>query len=108
MNGTKERAKHEGAESSTTHVPLNTPQSAISGHRKVIIIGAGSAGLALAHGLNKAGIPFVIFEKEEEPSRNRSWSIALHWGYEPLQYLVPADILAGLEQAQVDPHVSIK
>lgn len=41
MNGTKERAKHEGAESSTTHVPLNTPQSAISGHRKVIIIGAG-------------------------------------------------------------------
>ncbi|KAJ5700063.1 hypothetical protein N7536_003076 [Penicillium majusculum] len=107
MNGTEERAKHEGAESSTTHVPTNTPQSAISGHRKVIIIGAGSAGLALAHGLKKAGIPFVIFEKEEEPSCKRSWSIALHWGYEPLQYLVPADILAGLEQAQVDAHISI-
>lgn len=41
MNGTEERTKHEGAESSTTHVPLNTPQSAISGHIKVIIIGAG-------------------------------------------------------------------
>ncbi|KAJ5393821.1 uncharacterized protein N7487_011462 [Penicillium crustosum] len=106
MNGTEERTKHEGAESSATHVPLNTSQSAISGHRKVIIIGAGSAGLALAHGLKKAGIPFVIFEKEEEPNRKRSWSIALHWGYEPLQYLVPADILAGLEQAQVDPHIS--
>ncbi|KAJ5415585.1 hypothetical protein N7465_004280 [Penicillium sp. CMV-2018d] len=72
MNGTEKRTKHEGAESSTTHVPLNTSQSSISGHRKVIIIGA-----------------------------------ALHWGYEPLQYLVPAEILAGLEQAQVDPHIPI-
>ncbi|CRL28765.1 Aromatic-ring hydroxylase-like [Penicillium camemberti] len=130
MNGTEERTQHEEAEISTTHVPLNTSQSAISSHRKVIIIGAGkpsassrsafgirkwliisislgSTGLALAHGLKKAGIPFAIFEKEEEPSRKRSWSIALHWGYEPLQYLVPADILAGLEQAQVDPHISI-
>lgn len=78
MNGAEKRTKHEGAESSTTHVPLNTSQSAISGHRKVIIIGAGkpssfsrsavrigkglmivislgSTGLALAHGLKKVG-----------------------------------------------------
>lgn len=41
MNGTEKRTKHEGAESSTTYVPLNTSQSVISGHRKVIIIGAG-------------------------------------------------------------------
>lgn len=80
MNGTEERTQHEEAEISTTHVPLNTSQSAISSHRKVIIIGAGkpsassrsafgirkwliisiplgSTGLALAHGLKKVGGP---------------------------------------------------
>ncbi|KAJ5962129.1 hypothetical protein N7501_007070 [Penicillium viridicatum] len=57
MNGVEKRTKNEGAESSTTHVPLNTSQSAISSHRKVIIVGAVSTGLALAHGLKKVGGP---------------------------------------------------
>ncbi|KAJ6189224.1 hypothetical protein N7519_004132 [Penicillium mononematosum] len=105
MNPHEERSKYEGTENSTTHTPPNTSQPVVSDRKKVLIVGAGSAGLALAHGLKKAGIPFLIFEKEEAPTRKRNWSIGLHWGYEPLQYLVPADILAGLKQAQVDPHI---
>ncbi|KAJ5205841.1 Monooxygenase FAD-binding [Penicillium cf. griseofulvum] len=104
MDETVEQPKYENK---TTHDPLSTSQSTVSDRKKVLIIGAGSTGLALAHGLKKAGIPFLIFEKEEEPNRKRNWSIGLHWGYESLQYLVPAHILAGLEQAQVDPHIPI-
>lgn len=32
--------------------------------RKVIIIGAGFGGLALAHGLKKRGVPFVVYERD--------------------------------------------
>ncbi|KAF3386179.1 putative FAD-dependent monooxygenase [Penicillium rolfsii] len=80
----------------------------IQGRRKVLIIGAGSTGLALAHGLKKAGIPFLIFEKDETPIRKRNWSMGLHWGFEPLEYLVPAEILSQIKDAQVDPHVATK
>ncbi|OOQ88356.1 putative monooxygenase [Penicillium brasilianum] len=82
--------------------------AAIQGRRKVLIIGAGSTGLALAHGLKKAGIPFLIFEKDESPIRKRNWSMGLHWGFEPLEYLVPADVLSQVKDAQVDPHVATK
>lgn len=32
--------------------------------KKVIIIGAGFGGLALAHGLKKRGVPFVVYERD--------------------------------------------
>ncbi|KAJ6142832.1 hypothetical protein N7471_002285 [Penicillium samsonianum] len=88
----------------------NTSSSNVRGRRKVLIIGAGkcSTGLALAQGLKKAGIPFLIFEKDETPVRERNWSMGLHWGFEPLQYLMPTEILTQVEQAQVDPHVPTK
>ncbi|KAF7122289.1 hypothetical protein CNMCM5793_000246 [Aspergillus hiratsukae] len=62
------------------------------GRRKVLIIGAGSTGLALAQNLkNVAGIPFKILEKEQRPTRKRNWSMGLHWDFGPLRYLVDLD-----------------
>lgn len=34
--------------------------------------------------------------------------MGLHWGLEPLRYLVPEDILTQIEATQVDPHVPTK
>jgi cation diffusion facilitator CzcD-associated flavoprotein CzcO len=41
---------------------------------KVLIIGAGLSGLAIAHGLRRNGIDFEIFEKETTP-RDRNWAV---------------------------------
>jgi hypothetical protein len=53
----------------------------------------------------QAGIPFVLYEKEASPTRERNWNMGLHWGLEPLRALVPAEILGQLQSTQVDPHV---
>ncbi|KAJ5460173.1 uncharacterized protein N7458_001725 [Penicillium daleae] len=38
--------------------------------------------------------PIPHFKKDNSPVRKRDWSMGLHWGLEPLQYLVPAEVLA--------------
>ncbi|RDW65893.1 FAD-dependent oxidoreductase [Aspergillus mulundensis] len=77
-------------------------------NRKVLIIGAGSTGLALAQGLKMKGIPFTVYDRDASPeARERNWSFGLHWGIEPLRGLVPAHIYAQLEAAQVDPHIDL-
>lgn len=43
---------------------------------KVIIIGAGLSGLAIAQGLKRHGIDFEIFEKEAVP-RDRNWGVTV-------------------------------
>ena len=72
MDASEERTKYEGKENNTTHTPPNKSQSAVTDHKRVLIVGAGkpysflnysqitdiylgSAGLALAHGLKKVG-----------------------------------------------------
>jgi monoamine oxidase len=42
----------------------------------VIVIGAGLAGLAIAQGLQKKGISYVIAERETSP-RDRNWGITV-------------------------------
>lgn len=42
----------------------------------VIIIGAGLAGLAIAQGLQKKGISYVIADRETAP-RDRNWGITV-------------------------------
>ena len=63
----------------------------------VLIAGAGVCGLAIAHGLKKAGIPYTIFDAEEEQTfRPREWTMALHWSLPMLVSLLPDDLAARL------------
>ena len=56
----------------------------------ILIIGAGVCGLAIAHGLQQANIPFTVFESEEESTfRPREWTMALHWSLPMLEKLLP-------------------
>lgn len=64
---------------------------------KVLIIGAGVTGLALAQGLKKAGIPCVIYEKNESLDTRRNWGFAVHWGLEALEKLLPKELFEQLE-----------
>ena len=47
---------------------------------KVLIVGAGMGGLALAQALRKQRVPFEIFEREAGPyDRSQGWAIGLSW-----------------------------
>ncbi|KAF2003641.1 FAD/NAD(P)-binding domain-containing protein [Amniculicola lignicola CBS 123094] len=72
---------------------------------KVLIIGAGPAGCALAHGLRKANIPFSIFDKGESVTRNRHWAFTLGWARPYLLELLPPELGAQLNSCQVDPSI---
>ncbi|CBF71386.1 hypothetical protein AN6750.2 [Aspergillus nidulans FGSC A4] len=73
-------------------------------HVTVLIVGAGSTGLALAQGLKKAGIPCIIVEKNPSiDAQNRDWNMGLHWGAESLQTLMPEAMWSRIQSIQVDP-----
>ncbi|KAF4126216.1 FAD binding domain [Geosmithia morbida] len=73
----------------------------------VIIIGAGVVGLALAHGLANAGIPFEIYERDEDAdSRPQGWAITLLWGLTFLRRLLRQDSLDAVDGAQVDMDIA--
>jgi 2-polyprenyl-6-methoxyphenol hydroxylase-like FAD-dependent oxidoreductase len=74
----------------------------------VLIIGAGVCGLAIAHGLQQANIPFTIFESEEETTfRPREWTMALHWGLPMLEELLPSHLADRLQHDAVpDPSLN--
>ena len=59
----------------------------------VLIIGAGISGLLVAHGLQKAGIQYTIFETEEYGRfRSREWTMGIHWGLPLLESLLPSHL----------------
>ncbi|KAI9658620.1 MAG: hypothetical protein M1821_002180 [Bathelium mastoideum] len=70
---------------------------------KVIIIGAGSTGLAIAHGLAKAHIPYAIYERSSPSSRPRDWGMLLHWGTPHLLSVLPDNLQSRLSETWVDP-----
>ena len=45
---------------------------------KILIIGAGPGGLVLAHALDKVGIAYEIFDREDPSKiRGQGWAVAL-------------------------------
>ncbi|KAF9700211.1 hypothetical protein EKO04_001433 [Ascochyta lentis] len=72
---------------------------------KVIVIGAGPAGCALAHGLKNAGITYRIFDKGEDVYRHRHWAFTLGWARPYLLSLLPDEIGSQLDTCAVDPSI---
>lgn len=59
----------------------------------VLIIGAGICGLAIAHGLQQANIPYLIFETEHDTDCcSRDWPVALGSSVSLLKQLLPPDL----------------
>lgn len=73
---------------------------------KVLIIGAGPAGCALAHGLKKSNIDFEIFEKGQSIIGTRHWAFTLGWARPYLLKLLPLELGAKLNESQCDPFVN--
>ncbi|KAM7213943.1 hypothetical protein V8F06_010642 [Rhypophila decipiens] len=57
----------------------------------VIIVGAGLAGIAIAHGLQKHNIAYTLVERETTP-RDRNWGITLSWALPLLESLLPPSL----------------
>ncbi|KAJ4989714.1 hypothetical protein SVAN01_04744 [Stagonosporopsis vannaccii] len=77
----------------------------IDNSMRVLIIGAGPAGCALAHGLKKAGIGFRIFDKGEDVYRHRHWAFTLGWARPYLLGLLPDNVGSRLDTCAVDPSI---
>ncbi|KAK7449761.1 hypothetical protein VKT23_013236 [Stygiomarasmius scandens] len=72
---------------------------------RVLIIGAGSAGLLIAHALKKLNIPYTVFERDlSSTSRARDWSFGVYWAQSRLGECLPPGIDENylLNHAQVD------
>ncbi|KAF2665532.1 putative monooxygenase [Microthyrium microscopicum] len=73
----------------------------------VIVVGAGLAGLVIAHGLNKRNISYSLYDRESTP-RDRSWGITLSWALPLLEQLLPADLFSEIKVCQPDPTLDSK
>ncbi|EED15660.1 monooxygenase, putative [Talaromyces stipitatus ATCC 10500] len=74
---------------------------------RVLIVGGGTSGLALAHGLQQGSIRYTLFERDPEEvywNKSRDWGMQLHWGKEYLFSVIPNHIQSRLREALVDPH----
>ncbi|MCJ1342654.1 hypothetical protein MMC31_000841 [Peltigera leucophlebia] len=72
--------------------------------QKVIIIGAGVTGLLLAQGLSKKNIKCTIYEADLRlNSKDGDWGMGIHWSVPMLQKVLPDELFARIQEAQVDP-----
>ncbi|KIW12086.1 hypothetical protein PV08_09360 [Exophiala spinifera] len=74
---------------------------------KVIVVGAGLSGLAIAQGLKKNGIDYVVVDKESEP-RDRNWGVTIAWSHPFLQELLPPELFDRLAECQPDTKLNSK
>lgn len=72
---------------------------------KVIIAGAGLGGLCLAQGLKKAGIDFIVYEKDAAfNSRTQGYRIRIDYaGQQSLSACLPADLYTAFENTAALP-----
>ncbi|KAF2433160.1 monooxygenase [Tothia fuscella] len=73
----------------------------------VIIVGAGLAGLATAHGLKTNNISHVIVDRESGP-RDRNWGVTISWAHPLMKKLLPDDLYANLQSCQPDISMDTK
>ncbi|KAK4225932.1 hypothetical protein QBC38DRAFT_510730 [Podospora fimiseda] len=71
--------------------------------QRVLIIGAGSAGLLLAQVLKKANIPTTVFEQDSSPtSRPRDWNFGIYWAQSRLEECLPPSLHHLVNSTQTD------
>ncbi|CAI6083246.1 hypothetical protein V2G26_018851 [Clonostachys chloroleuca] len=73
--------------------------------KRVAIIGAGVTGLLIAQGLLKNGFQVTVYERDPslEFRDNRPVSFMIHWGFETLSELLPADLWADIHTTFCNP-----
>ena len=71
---------------------------------RVIVVGAGLGGLTLAHGLRRAGIDVVVYERDEARSRPQGGSLHVdERGMSALRACLPAGHVAMVEATMGGP-----
>ena len=73
------------------------PQSGLD--QPVLVVGAGVCGLAIAHGLKNAKVPFLVFDAGDDGSSlcSEDWSARLKDGMPLLRKLVSKDLADRLD-----------
>lgn len=75
----------------------------------IIIAGAGIVGLALAQALQKEGIPFQVYERDQHfHERSAGWGISVYWALPALENCLPSGLSEELYSVQVDPQQRLK
>lgn len=70
----------------------------------ILIIGGGIVGLTLAQSLQKAQIPYLLFERDTSPNHNtEGWGLTIHWALLALESCLPPQLFDHLKEIQVDP-----
>ncbi|KAL2016598.1 hypothetical protein VTK56DRAFT_3255 [Thermocarpiscus australiensis] len=71
---------------------------------RVIVIGAGSAGLLMGQVFKKAGIDVTVFEKDESPyARPRDWNFGVYWAQSRIEECLTPELNAWVDTVQTDP-----
>ncbi|KAK4237010.1 hypothetical protein C8A03DRAFT_35049 [Achaetomium macrosporum] len=78
----------------------NRPSEAL----RVLVIGAGSAGLLMAQVFKKVGIDVIVFEQDGSPTaRPRDWSFGIYWAQSRIEACLPPELSALVDTVQTDP-----
>ncbi|KAK7990523.1 hypothetical protein PG990_014803 [Apiospora arundinis] len=71
---------------------------------RVLIVGAGSAGLLAAHCLGAENIEYVVFEKDADlKQRPRDWNFGIYWAQSRLDECLPPALKERIQSVQTDP-----
>ncbi|TLD23761.1 hypothetical protein PspLS_06706 [Pyricularia sp. CBS 133598] len=74
----------------------------------VLIIGSGSAGLALAQGLKKHNVPAIVFERDSSLDQARRWGFVMVWSAPILKSLITEDAWSRSHTTLSDPSLPVK